>query len=175
MSLVQAGVVGPAVERSEPLQAGPGAPLPYFDAVGAYSVSRHPDEQRSVVARSRLTTTAARWFITSAMSRLSASTSVVVPSLALVVHLAHRVGYGRVLMQDLKIELVRPPVLVPAALDGILDVTDNRARRYQRLPCWLHKWGCSSGTAFLLGLGLSDRDHGWDRGVSDVAKSGHRT
>ena len=48
--LVQADVVGPAVERREPLLAGPGAAAAVADPVGARAVPRHPDHQRAVVA-----------------------------------------------------------------------------------------------------------------------------
>ena len=48
--LVQAGVVGPAVERSEAMRARAAAAPPVSDAVGAGAVPRHPDDQRPVVA-----------------------------------------------------------------------------------------------------------------------------
>ena len=48
--LVEAGVVGPAVERGEPLGALAAAAPAIVDAVGARGVPRHADEQRPVMA-----------------------------------------------------------------------------------------------------------------------------
>ena len=47
--LVEVGVVGPAVERGEPLRAVPGATAAVRDPVGAGGVPAHPDEQSAVV------------------------------------------------------------------------------------------------------------------------------
>ena len=47
---VQVGVIGPAVERGESLQAGTTAAATVADAVGAGTVPGHADEQRSVMA-----------------------------------------------------------------------------------------------------------------------------
>ena len=48
--LVEVGVVGPAVQRGEPLGAVTGATPAVLDPVGAGGVPAHPDEQRAVVA-----------------------------------------------------------------------------------------------------------------------------
>ena len=48
--LVEVGVVGPAVQRSEPLRAVPGAAASVGDPVRAGGVPAHPDEERAVVA-----------------------------------------------------------------------------------------------------------------------------
>ena len=51
--LVEARVVGPAVERREALLAVAGAAAPVVDAIGAGAVPRHADEQRPVMAEVR--------------------------------------------------------------------------------------------------------------------------
>ena len=51
--LVEAHVVGPAVQRREALLAGPGAAAAVADAVRAGGVPGHANEQRSVVAEVR--------------------------------------------------------------------------------------------------------------------------
>src|SRR6185503_3457000 len=48
--LVEVGVVGPAVERGEPLAAVAGTASAVLDAVGAGGVPAHPDHQAAVVA-----------------------------------------------------------------------------------------------------------------------------
>src|ERR671920_198604 len=48
--LVEAGVVGPAVERGEALRAAAATAAPIGDAVRPGSVPGHPDEEPSVVA-----------------------------------------------------------------------------------------------------------------------------
>ena len=50
-----------------------------------------------------------------------------VEALGVVEPLAHRVGLGRVLGQDLQVELVRPPLLVGIALDRVGAAVQDRA------------------------------------------------
>ena len=48
--LVEVGVVGPAVERCEPLATVPGASAAVMDTIGAGGMPAHPDHQAAVVA-----------------------------------------------------------------------------------------------------------------------------
>ena len=72
--LVEVGVVGPAVERGEPLAAVAGAAAAVVDAVGAGGVPAQPDHQAAVVAEVGRPPVL-RGVSTSTMSRLRASTS----------------------------------------------------------------------------------------------------
>ena len=139
-SLVQAGIVGPAVQRSEPLHSGTGTAAAVLDAIGACGMPGHPDEERAVVPEVRRP-----------------------PVLRGVHHLddvgAHRIDVERlhrggvvevliewvddvgVLLKDLQVELVGPPVTVAAAFHRSSDTTESGG----------------AATFGLVGLGLSNR------------------
>ena len=109
--LVEAGVVGPAVEGGEALCALTAAAPAVGDPVGAGGVPRHPDEQGPVVAVvGRPPLLRRRHHVDDVLLQ-----RVDVERLELfcvVEVLAHRVAPGRVLVEDLQVQLVRPPVLV---------------------------------------------------------------
>ncbi len=96
--LVEVRVVGPAVEGGEALLAGAGAAAAVGDAVRARAVPRHADEQPPIVAK---------------VGRPPHGVQVEAPELLGVVErLAHRIGQGGVPMENLQVQLVRPPVAV---------------------------------------------------------------
>ncbi len=113
-SLVQVGVVRPAVERREALLAGPGPAAAVARPVGARAVPCHPDHESAVVAvvgrppvlrvgHERVEVP----FDGRQVERLEL--------LGVVELLAHRIAQGRVLVENLQVQLVRPPVAVGRA------------------------------------------------------------
>ncbi len=112
--LVEVPVVGPAVERREALRAGAAAAAPVGDAVRAGGVPGHPDEQRAVVAvvrrppllrgRHHLDDVPLQGLEVEARERLD-----------VVEVLVQRVRQGRVLVQHLQVQLVRPPIPIRPA------------------------------------------------------------
>ena len=161
--LVEVGVVGPAVERGEALGALPGAATAVRDPVGAGGVPAHPDEQAAVVPEvgGPPVLGGGHHLDEVALERLHVERR----DLGRVVEvLPHGVGRGRVLLQDLQVQLVRPPVLDrprPMALGsgrvdrGVLALAAVRGR-VGRLGHVLPSsdagvirswWGCSRGIA----------------------------
>ncbi len=118
--LVQTGVVRPAVERREALGTAAAAAPAVRDPVGAGGVPAHPDEQRAVVAvvggppvlgvgHQRDDVPLQRLDVEGGELR------------GVVEVLVHRVGEGRVPVQDLEVQLLGPPVTVgpgPGRLGG---------------------------------------------------------
>ena len=109
--LVEVRVVRPAVEGREALLSGSGAAAAVADAVGAGAVPCHPDEQRPVMAKvGRPPLLRVRH---QGMQVLDHGIQVeALEFLGVVERLAHRIGQGGVLVEDLKVQLVRPPVTV---------------------------------------------------------------
>ena len=109
--LVQAGVVGPAVQRGEPLRAFAATAAAIVNAVGTGGVPAHPDEQRAVVAivggppvlrvRHQLEHVLLERFDVKRLDLFGVIEVV-----------AHRVGLRCVLFENRQVHLVRPPVLV---------------------------------------------------------------
>jgi hypothetical protein len=109
--LVEVGVVGPAVERREPLVALAGAAAPVLDPVGAGGVPAQPDHQAAVVAEvgGPPVLGVAQDGSDVGLERLD----VELRELPLVVEVrVQRVGLRSVLRQDRQVQLVGPPVLV---------------------------------------------------------------
>ena len=109
--LVEVHVVRPAVERRKALLAGAGAAAAVADAVRACAVPRHADEERPVVAKvGRPPLLRVRH---QGMKVLDHGIEVeAFEFLGVVERLAHRIGQGGVLVENLKVQLVRPPVAV---------------------------------------------------------------
>ncbi len=109
--LVEVHVVRPAVERRETLLARSGAAAAVADAVGAGAVPRHANEQRPIVAKVGrppiLRVRHQRGEVL--LHRLNVE---LLELLGVVECLAHRIGQAGVLVQNLKAQLVRPPVPV---------------------------------------------------------------
>ena len=107
--LVEVGVVGPAVERGKPLGAVARAPPAVADPVGARAVPCHPNEERTVVP-------VVGW--PPGLRRGQEFPQVLLQGIqverlkrrGVVEVAAHRTHAGGVLMQDLEVELIRPPV-----------------------------------------------------------------
>ena len=111
--LVEVRVVGPAVERREALLAGAGAAAAVGDAVGARAVPRHADHQPAIVAEvGRPPVLRVRH------QRMQVpDDGVQVEGLELlgVVEVpAHRIGFRGVPVENLDVQLLRPPLAVPA-------------------------------------------------------------
>ena len=115
--LVEVAVVGPAIERREALRAGARTAAAVAGAVGACAVPRHPDEERPVV------TVVGRPPVLRRGHQLEDvlldRIEVEAPErLGVVERLAHRIGQGGLLVQDVELQLVRPPVPVRRAAAG---------------------------------------------------------
>ena len=124
--LVEAHVVRPAVERREALLASAAAAAAVTRAVGARAVPGHADEQRSVVTEVRrppvLRVGHQRGEIFLQRREVEA-----LEFLRVVEVLAHRVGLGGMLVQEIQPQLVGPPVAVrgaAAVFDGHLGSAD---------------------------------------------------
>ena len=109
--LVDVHVVRPAVERREALLPAPAAAAPIADAVGARGMPGHADELRAVVTKVGRPPVLR---IGHQRQQVLLQGRVVKAGerLAVVEVLAQRIGLGGMLVQDLQLELVRPPVLV---------------------------------------------------------------
>jgi hypothetical protein len=112
--LVQAHVVGPAVERGEALLAPAGTAPAVTDAVGAGAVPGHADHQAAVVAEVgrppvlRIGHQRVQVFLQALVVKLRKRLGVVEVG-------AQRVGLGRVLVQQINTKLLGPPVAVGGA------------------------------------------------------------
>ena len=125
--LVEVAVVGPAVQGREPLRAVAGAAAAVSGAIGAGGVPGHAHEQRAVVAvvgrppglavahQGGQVTLHGRQ-----VERLECG--------GVIEALAHRVRGRRVLVQDLEVELIGPPLFVGPGLE----------RRVEARP--VHHW-----------------------------------
>src|SRR5882672_20486 len=109
--LVEVHVVRPAVERRETLLAIAGAAAAVADAVRARAVPRHTDEQSPVMAKvGRPPILRVRH---QGIEVLDHGIEVeALEFLGVVERLAHRIGQRGVLVENLKVQLVRPPVTV---------------------------------------------------------------
>ena len=131
--LVQADVVRPTVERREALLAPAAAAAAVAGAVGAGAVPRHANEQRAVVAEVRrppvLRVGHQRREIFLHRRQVEA-----LELLGVVEVLAHRIGLGGMLVQEVEPQLVRPPVAVRrAAAGGVVTAGTLRFRRHRAL------------------------------------------
>ena len=109
--LVEVRVVRPAVEGREALLAGAGAAAAVGDAVCARGVPRHADQEWPVMAKvGRPPILRLRH---QGMQVLDHGIEVEgLEFLGVVERLAHRIGQGGVLVENLNVQLVRPPVTV---------------------------------------------------------------
>ncbi|MNO90539.1 hypothetical protein D3C76_820620 [compost metagenome] len=119
--LVQADVVGPAVERCKALLARAGAASAIACTVGARGVPGHAHEQRSVMSEVRrppvLRVSHQRGQVTLERGKIQG-----LERLGVVEALVRGGGQGRVLVQDLQIQLVRPPIAVRGATtSGVIE------------------------------------------------------
>ena len=115
--LVEVAVVGPAIERREALRAGTRAAAAVAGAVGAGAVPRHPDEERSVVTVVGRPPVLRRGHHVEdvLLDRIEVEA---LERLGVVERLAQRIGQGGVLVQDVELQLARPPVPVRRAAAG---------------------------------------------------------
>ena len=109
--LVEAHIVGPAVEGRKTLCAGGSAAAAVVDAVRASAVPRHPNEERPIVTVvSRPPVLRRRHQLCDV--RLQCVQVKCFELLTVVEILAHWIRLGRVLVENLQVQLIRPPVLV---------------------------------------------------------------
>ncbi len=115
--LVQAHIVRPAVEGRQALVAGPRAAAAIAHAVGAGAVPGHADEEPPVVApigRPPILRIGHQ-----RIEILLHSIEVEFLEFFCVVEsFTHRIGLGGVLVQNIQVQLVRPPVPVRSASAG---------------------------------------------------------
>ena len=130
--LVEAGVVGPAVERGEALCAAAAAATAVRDAVRAGSVPRHADEERSVVAVVGRPPVLRLGHQRIDVVRQGVEVEAV-ELRGVVEVLAHGIGLGVVLAKDPQVQAVGPPVLVRRDPNGLVRGAHHRARRCRRL------------------------------------------
>ena len=118
--LVEADVVRPTVERREALLAPAAAAAAVAGAVGAGAVPRHANEQRAVVAEVRrppvLRVGHQRREIFLHRRQVEA-----LELFGVVEVLAHGIGLGGMLVQEIELQLVRPPVAVRRAAAGVVE------------------------------------------------------
>ncbi len=109
--LVEVRVVRPAVERSEALHAAIGSAAAVADAVRAGAVPRHSNEQRPVMAIvGRPPILRVRHQGMQVLDHGIQVEALEFPGV--VERLAHRIGQAGVLVENLKVQLARPPVTV---------------------------------------------------------------
>ena len=139
--LVEVAVVGPAVEGRKALAAVAGAAAAVAGAVGAGAVPGHADEQRSVVAEVRRPPVLrlGHQFAEVLLHGLQVET---LELFGVVEILAHRIGLGGMLVQDIELQLVRPPVLVRRAAAGRMFVTFARHRALAAFIHGIHSFRC---------------------------------
>ena len=114
--LVQVGVIGPTVDGGETLITGAGAAAPIRDAVGARVVPSHADEEAAVV--SPVGGPPVLGIRHQGMEVLLQRGQVELLEFLGIVELpAQGVGLGGVLVQDLEVEFVGPPVLIGLIAD----------------------------------------------------------
>ncbi|RMQ32055.1 Type II secretion system protein C [Pseudomonas syringae pv. actinidiae] len=115
--LVQADVVRPAVERRKPLLTGTGTATAITGAVSTGAVPGHTNEQRAVVAKIRRPPVLRPGHDVAQvlLDRFEVQT---LELFGIVKALAHRVGERRMLVQNLQIQLLGPPVTVGGAAAG---------------------------------------------------------
>src|SRR5208283_1654258 len=109
--LVEIRVVRPGVDRREALLAGAGTAAPIADAVRTRGVPRHANEESPVVAEIRRPPVLAvrHQRLEVLLQRFEVE---LLELFGVVEILAHRIGLGRVLAENLEVQLVRPPVAV---------------------------------------------------------------
>ncbi len=147
--LVEVAVVRPAVERREALLSGSGAAAAVADAVGAGAVPGHADEQRPVVAE--VGRPPVLRIGHQGMQVLDHGVEVeALELLGVVERLAHRIGQAGLLVQDLNVQLVRPPVTVGPGSGRVHHRALARALFSLSRPCFLRlrldfvDWLCGS-------------------------------
>ena len=107
--LVEVDVVRPAIERREALLTGSSPATAVADAVRTRTVPRHANEKRPIVAKvGRPPILRVRH---QGMQVFDHGIQVEALELFRVIEfLVHRIGQGGVLVQDLQVQLIRPPV-----------------------------------------------------------------
>ncbi len=125
--LVEADVVGPTVEGRKALAGRSGAAAAVADAVGARAVPCHADEQRPVVTEVRRPPVlrVGHQGVKVLLHGLQVET---LELFSVVETLAHRIGQGGMLVQNVQLQLVRPPVTVRRASAGHVFVSPARYR-----------------------------------------------
>ncbi|MNL04325.1 hypothetical protein D3C87_1248930 [compost metagenome] len=119
--LVEADVVRPAVERCKALLAGAGAAPAVTGAIGACGVPGHADKKRPIVTEVRRPPVLGIGHQRSQVffQRLEVQA---LEGFGVVEVAPQRVRLGRVLTQDLQVQLVRPPVAVRrATASGVIE------------------------------------------------------
>ncbi|KUG22569.1 hypothetical protein ASZ90_007661 [hydrocarbon metagenome] len=132
--LVEVHVVRPAVEGCKTLIAGAATAAAIAGAVSSRAVPGHADHQPTIVAPIGRPP-----FLRIGHQRreifLNRREIKFLEFLAVVETLAHRIGLGGMLMQNIEFQLIRPPVTVRRAFTGYLLVCPAR---YRALTVFIH-------------------------------------
>jgi len=125
--LVQVRVIGPAIEGGKPLAAGACAAAAVADAVGARAVPGHANEEPAIVAviRRPPVLRVGHQRIEVLLDGLQVE---LLELLRIVEVLAQRIAEGRVQMQNVDVQLVRPPVTVGRAAAEHIFLCPGRGR-----------------------------------------------
>ena len=124
--LVEVHVVGPAAEGGEALVAAAATTTAVGDAVRTCGVPRHPDEERSVVAVVGRPPVLRLGHQRIDVLRQGFEVEAL-ELLGVVELLAVGIGLGVVLAEDPQVQLVRPPVLIRCAANGLVSGAHHRA------------------------------------------------
>ena len=149
--LVQVDVVRPAVERREPLRTGTRAAPAVADAVGAGAVPGHANEHRAVVAKVRRPPVLG---VGHQISQVFFQRRQIqaFEGFRVIKVLVHRVGHGRMLMQDVQPQLIRPPIPIgDAAARDIVVMEGTFALGHDRSPCFSSRGVAPSSLGSPLG------------------------
>ena len=135
-SSVEVDVVRPAIKRSETLLASAAAFATVAGAVGSRAVPCHANEKRAVVTEVRRPPVLR---VGHQCGKVLLQRLIVkaLELLRVIEVLAHRIGLRGVLVQDIQVQLVRPPVTV---CSGFAAAVMERALRFgchASSPCWL--------------------------------------
>ncbi len=161
--LVQVDVVGPAVDRGKPLIARAGTAATVCDPVGAGRVPGHANHQTAVMppVRGPPILAVGHQSMQIFLERLDVER---LDRFTIVEVRPHRIGLGVVLMQDVEVQRLRPPVHDRCSC-GRISAVHHRAfpgsRRHSLVHFYLRSWlhglksvclGCSTSTKRKYGL-----------------------
>ena len=160
--LVQARVVGPAIEGRKALVAGASTTPTVTDAVRACGVPCHADEEWPIVAvigwppvlrgRHHLFDVLLQRIDVKGLNRLG-----------VVEILVHRIGQGRILAENLQVQLIRPPVLIGSHFVPPLKCSEYGATFWNR--CKPAEFRNNKGRSLVSRQGESGSENGVGSGV----------
>ena len=131
--LIEVRIIRPAIERGETLLSAARAAAPVGDAIGARAMPRHPNEQPAVVAK--VGGPPILRACHQGMEVLNHGVEVkALEFLGVIERFAHRVRQCGVLVENLEVQVVGPPVFVRVCMGPAL----HRARAFARHVSSIH-------------------------------------